>query len=90
MADFGLNHIPFGLRESDEAIWFTQVAVDLKGRVGDFEFVVYLVHPGRQVPPELEALDGAKVGLVAIELHSLGRVFARATQAGEDLLGRFG
>lgn len=58
---------------------FAKAAVDLKGRVGDFEFVVYLVHPGRLVPPELEALDGIKAGVIAIDLRNLAGVFAQLT-----------
>lgn len=58
---------------------FAKAAVDLKGRVGDFEFVVYLAHPGRLVPRELEALEGVKAGVIAIDLRSLAGVFAQLT-----------
>jgi hypothetical protein len=57
---------------------FADVAVDLKGWVGDFEFVVYLIHPGREVPPELRTLEGVRAGVVAIDLRGLLTVFSKA------------
>jgi hypothetical protein len=61
---------------------FVDVAVDVKGKVGDFDFVVYLVHPGRAVPTELESLDGAKAGVIAIDLQGMAGALARVKEAG--------
>jgi hypothetical protein len=58
---------------------FADVAVDVKGKVGDFDFVVYLVHPGRAVPTELESLDGAKAGIMAIDLQGMAGALARVS-----------
>jgi len=72
--------------------WFADVAVDVKGKVGDFDFVVYLVHPGRAVPTELESLDGAKAGVIAIDLQGMAGALARVKEAGgtySQALGEF-
>jgi len=71
---------------------FADVAVDLKGKVGDFDFVVYLVHPGRAVPTELESLEGAKAGVIAIDLQGMAAALARVKEAGgtySQALGEF-
>jgi len=71
---------------------FADVAVDVKGKVGDFDFVIYLVHPGRVVPTELESLDGAKAGVVAIDLQGMAGALARVKEAGgtySQALGEF-
>jgi hypothetical protein len=62
--------------------WFADVAVDVKGKVGDFDFVVYLAHPGRAVPTELDSLDGAKAGVIAIDLQGMAGALARVKEAG--------
>jgi hypothetical protein len=72
--------------------WFADVAVDVKGKVGDFDFVVYLIHPGRAVPTELESLDGAKAGVIAIDLQGMAGALARVKEAGgtyAQALGEF-
>jgi len=56
--------------------WFADIAVDVKGRVRDFDFVVYLVHPGRAVPTELMSLDGEKAGVIAIDLQGMAGALA--------------
>ena len=66
---------------------FADVAVDLKGWVGDFEFVVYLIHPGREVPPELKTLEGVRAGVVAIDLRRLVTVFPKVA-TGESTYAR--
>jgi hypothetical protein len=71
---------------------FADVAVDVKGKVGDFDFVVYLVHPGTAVPTELESLDGAKAGVIAIDLQGMAAALARVKEAGgtySQALGEF-
>jgi ssDNA-binding Zn-finger/Zn-ribbon topoisomerase 1 len=71
---------------------FADVAVDVKGKVGNFDFVIYLVHPGRVVPTELESLDGAKAGVVAIDLQKMAGALARVKDAGgtySQALGEF-
>ena len=71
---------------------FADVVVDLKGKVGDFDFVVYLIHPGRAVPTQLESLDGAKAGVVAIDLQGMAGALARVKEAGgtySQALGEF-
>lgn len=61
---------------------FADVAVDLKGKVGDFDFVVFLVHPGRAVPTELESLEGVKAGVIAIDLQGMAGALARVKEVG--------
>jgi len=71
---------------------FADVAVDVKGKVGNFDFVVYLVHPGRTIPIELESLDGAKAGVIAIDLQGMAGSLAKVRQAGgtySQMLGEF-
>ena len=71
---------------------FADVAVDVKGKGGDFDFVVYLIHPGRDVPNELESLEGAKAGVVAIDLQGMAGALARVKEAGgtySQALGEF-
>jgi hypothetical protein len=71
---------------------FADAAVDLKGKVGDFDFVVYLIHPGRALPTELESLDAAKVGVIAIDLQGMAGALARVKDAGgtySQALGEF-
>jgi hypothetical protein len=72
--------------------WFADVTVDVKGKVGDFDFVVYLAHPGRPVPTELDSLDGAKAGVIAIDLQGMAGALARVKEAGgtySQALGEF-
>lgn len=61
---------------------FADVIVDLKGQVGDFEFVVYFSHPGRSVPSTLAALEGVRAGVLEIDLRSLAGRFARMAKHG--------
>ncbi len=56
---------------------FEGVAVDLVGYINDFKFVVYLTHPGRTVPQELESPRDHHSGVIAINLDELRNTIFR-------------
>lgn len=56
---------------------FGGVPVDLVGQIGDFSFVVYFTHPGREVPSALRVnnLTDRRFGVVAIDLGGTAELF---------------
>jgi hypothetical protein len=57
---------------------FSGVPVDIVGTIEGFTFVVYFVHPGREVPSALKAgnLADRKSGILAIDLGDVATLFA--------------
>lgn len=72
------------LKQCRVEVMFRAVLVDIKGKVEDFDFVVYFLHPGRTIPPEFEKLNGEKVGVIAINLERLIAEFAKASSRQES------
>jgi len=50
---------------------FSGVPVDIIGKIGTFDFVIYLTHPDRDIPEELFTPENAKCGVLNISLCSL-------------------
>lgn len=71
---------------------FSGVTVDVVGRVGDYVFVLYFVHPERQVPTALRSPSDARSGVVAISLEPLSSLFREARRGNrsyEDVLREY-
>lgn len=71
---------------------FDNSLVDIHGYVGGVDFSVYLVHPGREVPPELHQPKSDRCGIIAIALDKLPRCFNDGRAAGvtyKETLRRF-
>lgn len=51
------------------------VPVDLLGHIGDFSFIIYFTHPGRDVPQEFFNPHNAKCGIISISLADLSILF---------------
>ncbi len=56
---------------------FMGVPVDLYGWIKEIPFVIYFVHPGRDVPHELQAPENRKCGIVSISLTRFADMFQR-------------
>lgn len=68
------------------------VTVDLSGRVRDAELLVVFSHPERAVADAVHALNGDRVGVLAVDLRPLAADFATARTrqlSYRDLLSRF-
>lgn len=68
---------------------FLGVPVDLYGRVKEIPFVIYFVHPGREVPSELLSPLDQKCGIVSISLIGLAGLYQGIRESGksyQDLL----
>jgi len=65
------------LSEVEVDATFCGVPVDLVGRIEDFSFVVYFIHPGREVPSALRgnSLADRRCGIVAIDLARTAELF---------------
>lgn len=65
---------------------FCGVAVDVIGKVGQFDFVIYFSHPGRNVPHELLHPDNDHCGVVEVKLGGLSEefMFAKANNKTYD------
>lgn len=57
---------------------FQNVPVDVCGYVEGTPFVIYFVHPGRNIPPELKIPDDSTCGIVSVSLEKLGQMFLNA------------
>lgn len=57
---------------------FMEIPVDIVGKVGDFSFVIYFYHPGREIPEILYNPVGKKCGIVSISLESTAKFFSKA------------
>ncbi|MBK8815811.1 MAG: hypothetical protein IPN42_10055 [Methylococcaceae bacterium] len=71
---------------------FFGIIVDLVGNIEGYNFVVYFVHPGRKVPPELSLLDNRKCGVISVDFSSLPELFIKARREGtsyKEALMRF-
>lgn len=62
---------------------FSNISVDLVGHINDFQFVIYFVHPGRGVPPELSYPKVNKCGVISVDLSSLPKLFSTARKSGK-------
>ncbi|WP_295443790.1 hypothetical protein [uncultured Thiodictyon sp.] len=71
------------LKDCRVEVSFRAVLVDIKGKVENFDFVVYFLHPGRTIPPEFAKLNGERVGVIAINLDRLIAEFAKAANRKE-------
>jgi len=54
---------------------FSGVAVDIIGKIGQFDFVIYFSHPGRDVPRELLHPDNEHCGIIEVKLDALSERF---------------
>lgn len=57
---------------------FMGVPVDVAGEVGGYRFVVYLTHPGRDIPSSLATPDDPRCGIIAVSLDSVAALFNEA------------
>lgn len=57
---------------------FCGVAVDVIGKVGQFDFIIYFSHPGRSVPHELLHPENDHCGVIEIKLDGLSEEFVLA------------
>ena len=56
---------------------FEGIPVDIAGQVNGFRFVVYFTHPGRNIPPELDAINDSRCGIIAVALDDLDKTMFR-------------
>ncbi len=61
---------------------FDGIPVDIIGKVGDFQFVIYITHPGRKVPTELFNPLKTHCGIVSVSLNELPAKFRHVTKTG--------
>jgi hypothetical protein len=80
------------IRDIEVETNFFGIIVDLVGNIEDYKFVVYFVHPGRKVPPELYRPDTRKCGVISVDFTSLPELFLKARDEGisyKDAMMRF-
>jgi Zn finger protein HypA/HybF involved in hydrogenase expression len=54
------------------------IPVDVLGRVGEFSFIIYFTHPGRDVPLKFFNPHNAKCGIISVSLAELPILFRSA------------
>lgn len=64
------------------------VLVDIRGYVEDYPFVIYLTHPGRQTPPEIESFSDDSYGIIELSLARTRSLFLRRNESSETYLDR--
>lgn len=57
---------------------FLGIPVDIVGKVGDFSFIIYFCHPGREIPEVLYNPLGKRCGIISISLESTAMLFSKA------------
>ena len=60
--------------------------VDIIGHIGEFSFIIYFTHPGRQVPAEFYHPPDSHCGILAISLEKLPWLFLNAKKQGKSYL----
>ena len=60
---------------------FAETSVDIIGQVGDFQFVLYLVHPGRKTPQALFNPENTHCGIISVSLTNLPEKFRQIAKS---------
>lgn len=58
---------------------FENCTVDILGKVKDYDFILYITHPGRPLPNELRDPENRQCGILEIQLDDWGIHFLNAT-----------
>lgn len=70
------------IKEIEVETSYFGIGVDLVGKIKDHQFVVYFVHPGRKIPPELFHPDNKKCGVISIDFSPLPDLFLKSRSRG--------
>lgn len=54
---------------------FESTTVDVLGKVGDYDFIIYITHPGRDLPDSLERPTTTKCGVIQIKIDDWQKEF---------------
>ncbi|NQY83840.1 MAG: competence protein CoiA [Alcanivorax sp.] len=64
------------------------VIVDVVGFVDGYPIILYLTHPGRDIPPELESLEDVACGIIEISLEKAYPLFLEDAEQKSSYLDR--